>query len=103
MRKLMNPGTYPAEEEIRNARLARGLRALAATLIVGGIVIAALDNGIPSSRAKRGEAPVGQFNSDGRVAPRVGPAADVPAARTPDTREGGNGGGVPRALTTGVR
>jgi hypothetical protein len=40
MRHIRNPTT---PDELRTLRLARGLRAVAASVIIGGIVIAALD------------------------------------------------------------
>ena len=43
MQADFNRMSVRTDEEMRTARLARGLRALAVTMIVGGIVIAALD------------------------------------------------------------
>jgi hypothetical protein len=43
MQADFNRMSVRTDEELRTARLARGLRVVAATMIVGGIVIAALD------------------------------------------------------------
>ena len=43
MQADFNRMSVRTDEEMRTARLARGLRAVAVTMIVGGIVIAALD------------------------------------------------------------
>jgi hypothetical protein len=43
MQADFNRMSVRTDEEMRTARLARGLRAVAATMIVGGSVIAALD------------------------------------------------------------
>jgi hypothetical protein len=84
MRNQMNQSTYPSEEAMRNTRLARGLRAVAATLIIGGIVIAALDDGVSSSRVMPGDVPIGQTDSTGTAAPLVRPAAGAPTSRPAD-------------------
>ena len=81
MYSSMSQSTHPSEEAMRNTRLALGLRALAATVIVGGIVIAALDNGVPSNRAMPGGAPIGQVDLYGTAAPLVTPATEAPASR----------------------
>jgi hypothetical protein len=75
-----NRNSYPSEEEMRNTRLARGLRAVAATVIVGGIVIAAFDNGLSSSRVAPGDGPIGQAGANDAAAPLVSPAADAPTS-----------------------
>jgi hypothetical protein len=80
MRHQVNQSTYPSEEAMRNARLARGLRAVAATVIVGGIVIAAFDSGLPSSRVAPGDGPIGPAGASGTAAPIVSPAADAPTS-----------------------
>lgn len=69
---------HPSEDALQNTRLARGLRAIAATLIVGGIVIAALETGEPGSRAI-GNVPSGAVQPDG-AAP-LAPTLVSPAAR----------------------
>jgi hypothetical protein len=46
------------QEEVRNARLARGLRAVAATVIIGGIVIAAFETTVPERPASPAVLPV---------------------------------------------
>jgi hypothetical protein len=55
--------TQGPEDTIQSTRLARGLRAVAATLIVGGIVIAALETGEPVSRSVPGDTPFSQIRS----------------------------------------
>lgn len=47
MKADLNRMSLRTEEEMRNARLARGLRAVAATVIIGGIVIAAFETTVP--------------------------------------------------------
>lgn len=73
----MNPMTqqsFQSDEEVLNARLARGLRAVAASVIVGGIVIAALD----MTPQPSGSAPQdGIERSSSSAAPRVSPASDA--------------------------
>jgi hypothetical protein len=66
----------PSEDDIRNARLARGLRAVAATVIVGGIVIAALDTTAPVPRNAPRDS-IDQVDSTASGVPLVSPAADV--------------------------
>lgn len=84
MRSQTKRSNYPSEEEMRNTRLERGLRAVAATVIVGGIVIAGLDGGLSSSRVAPGVAPIGQVGATGTAAPLVSPAADAPTSRPSD-------------------
>jgi len=81
MRNQTNRSNYSSEEEMRNTRLARGLRAVAATVVVGGIVIAAFDSGLSSSGVTPGDAPVGQAGATGTAAPLISPAADAPTSR----------------------
>ena len=84
MRNQTNRSNYPSEEEMRNTRLARGLRAVAATVIVGGIVIAAFDSGLSSSRGSPGDAPIGQAGATGTAGPLGSPAPDAPTSRPSD-------------------
>jgi hypothetical protein len=61
------------DEQMLNARLARGLRAVAASVIVGGMVIAALDMAPqPSGSASGNEID----RSSSSAIPRVSPASD---------------------------
>ncbi len=65
--------SFRTNEEILNARLVRVLRAVAASVIVGGMVIAALDmapqpSGSPSADGIEG--------SSSSAVPRVGPASE---------------------------
>jgi hypothetical protein len=53
MRADFNRMSVRTDEELRTARLARGLRVVAATMIVGGIVIAALDTEPTTEREKQ--------------------------------------------------
>ncbi len=80
MRNRTNRSNDASEEEMRNTRLARGLRALAATVIVGGIVIAAFENGLSSSRVAPGGGPIGRAGATDTAAPLVSPAPDAPTA-----------------------
>lgn len=79
MRSKIEGSVHPSEDVIRNAQLACGLRALAATLIVGGIVIAALQTEGSSSGAMPIETPSGQVDPN-RAAGGVTPTG-VPPAR----------------------
>lgn len=80
MRNRTSRSNDPSEEEMRNTRLARGLRALAATVIVGGILIAALDNGMSSSRVAPGDGPIERAGATDTAAPLDSPVADAPTA-----------------------
>lgn len=91
MRNQTNRSNYPTEEEMRNTRLARGLRAVAATVIIGGIVIAAFDSGLSSSRVTPGDAPIGQAGATGTAAQLGSPAADAPTSRPADVDDPGLG------------
>jgi hypothetical protein len=73
-----------SEEEIRNARLARGLRAVAATVIVGGIVIAALETQAPQSHPVPSAGLVEENASGLPAVPAELPAA-APAAAPAET------------------
>ena len=44
MRSHSGSGSYESEQAMRNVWLVRGLRAVAAALVVGGIVLAAFDH-----------------------------------------------------------
>jgi hypothetical protein len=80
----------PSDDEIRNIRLARGLRAVAATMVVGGIVLAAFDTTHAPRNVPRdaSEAVVDYATGIPLVspAPDVAPAsgADDPALRRVD-------------------
>lgn len=63
------------EDEARYLRLARGMRAVAATLIVGGIVIAAIDMA-PSASLSSPDDAVGPADSQATGLPLVNPATD---------------------------
>lgn len=62
------------EDEARYLRLARGMRAVAATLIVGGIVIAAIT--APSASLSSPDDAVGPADSQATGLPLVNPATD---------------------------
>lgn len=81
------------DEELRNARMARGLRAVALSLVIGGIVLAALD----TTHAPRGEqrdaadAIVDTATGVPLVSPTSRPAGDEPALRQVDHAMEGHG------------
>lgn len=79
MNSSQSSAMQSSEDTLQNTRLARGLRAVAATLIVGGIVIAALETGEPVSRAVPGDIPSSQIQPGGATG-AAGPAAVSPAA-----------------------
>lgn len=58
MQADFNRMSLRSDEEMRNARLARGLRAVAATVIIGGIVIAAVETTAPERPASPAALPV---------------------------------------------
>lgn len=76
------------EEAMRNVRLARGLRAVAATLVVGGIVLAAVDmRDAPRSAPREAIEPASEYATGmPRVSPEALPAprADEPLLRQID-------------------
>jgi hypothetical protein len=80
MRNRMYQGTHPSEEAMRNTRLARGLRAVAATLIVGGIVIAAFDTAPTAGRSTPQGTGVDPVESDATGVPLVNPTRESPVS-----------------------
>jgi hypothetical protein len=58
MQADLNRMSLRTQEEVRNARLARGLRAVAATVIIGGIVMAAFETTVPERPASPAVLPV---------------------------------------------
>jgi len=74
MRSHSSSGSYESEQAMRYVWLARGLRAVAAALVVGGIVLAAFDGDVPSLRISPFEAPTGQ-RAPGTTAPNATPPA----------------------------
>lgn len=68
----------PSEEEMRNVRLARGLRAVAASVIVGGLVLVAIETMLPAGRSVAINAP--EIQAPARSLPLVTPAAARPDA-----------------------
>ena len=69
------------DEEMRNVRLARGLRAVAATVIIGGIVIAAFDTVPTTEREMSRDAIADPAGSSAIGVPRVSPELSAPASR----------------------
>jgi hypothetical protein len=91
MRSHSSRGTYESEEALRNVWLARGLRAVAAALVVGGIVLAAFDGDVPSIRISPFEAPTGH-RAPGTTAPNaITPASGAAGADEPDLNRVDNG------------
>lgn len=80
MRNPIGSSMHMAEDTLQSTRLARGLRAVAATLIVGGIVIAALETGGPESRTAPGDGASSAIQP-GAATGVVTPTAISPAAR----------------------
>jgi hypothetical protein len=70
-----------ADEDLRMVRLARGLRAVAATVIVGGIVIAAFDTAPPTERSTSRDATADPAGNSAISAPLVSPEPSTPASR----------------------
>lgn len=70
-----------SEEEVRNARLARGLRAVAASVIVGGLVVVIVETMVPTSRSVAINAPA--IPAPARAMPLATPAALPEAAPAP--------------------
>lgn len=72
----------PSDDEIRNIRLARGLRAVAATMVVGGIVLAAFDSPhAPRSVPRDASEAVVDYATG---IPLVSPASDITPAGSAD-------------------
>jgi hypothetical protein len=69
------------DEEMRTMRLARGLRAVAATVIVGGIVIAAFDTVPTAERELSRDAIADPAGSPAIGAPLFSAARSAPASR----------------------
>lgn len=67
-----------SEEEARNTRLARSLRAVVASVIVGGIAVIIVETMLPASRSVAVNAPA--ISAPARNAPLVTPAATLPDA-----------------------
>lgn len=84
MRSHSGSGSYESEEAMRNVWLARGLRAVAAALVVGGIVLAAFDGDVPPLRVSPFEAPTGQ-RAPGTTAPNATPRRPALPVRTSQT------------------
>ena len=74
MRNQIGKSGAPTEDEAKYLRLARGMRAVAATLIVGGIVIAAIT--APSASLSSPDDVVGPADSQATGLPLVNPATD---------------------------
>jgi len=72
----------PTDEEMRNLRLARGLRAVAATLVIGGIVLAALDTSHEAHSGRRDAADAIVDTATG--VPLMGPTDTSPATGRED-------------------
>lgn len=70
-----------ADEDLRMARLARGLRAVAATVIVGGIVIAAFDTAPPTERLTSRDAIAEPAGDSATGVPRISPERSAPSSR----------------------
>lgn len=72
-----------SEEEARNARLAYGLRAVAVSVVVGGLAIAVAESMMPA--IDHGAAPIMQAPARGiPLAPGATPPDAAPAAREAD-------------------
>jgi len=74
-----------SEEEMRNVRLARGLRAVAASVIVGGLLVIAVETMLPAGRSVAVNAPAMQIPE--HSLPLVAPAAQPGAAPATDTAD----------------
>lgn len=71
----------PSDDEIRYVRLARGMRAIAATFIVGGIVVAMFETAPPAPRARPTDATPEDARAYAFVEPHEAMAIAAPAAR----------------------
>lgn len=74
----------PSEEQMRNTRLARGLRAVAASVIVGGLAVVTFETMVPASRSVAANVPT--TTAPARGTPLVTPAATLPDV-TPAPRD----------------
>ena len=74
MRNQSRKSRDMTDDEAKYLRLARGMRAVAATLIVGGIVIAAIM--APSASLSSPDGAVGPVDSQATGLPLVNPATD---------------------------
>lgn len=83
MSNPVDSSMHTADDTLQNTRLARGLRAVAATLIVGGIVIAAMETGAPESRTAPGD------GASSVIQPGAATGVVTPAAISPDARPAG--------------
>jgi hypothetical protein len=69
-----------SDDEIRFVRLARGIRALAAALVVGGIVISIFETAPPAQRARPTDAAPEDARAYAFVEPHAAMAIAAPAA-----------------------
>ena len=70
-----------SDDEIRYVRLARGMRAIAAALVVGGIVIAIFETAPPAQRARPTDAAPEDARAYAFVEPYAAIAIAAPAAQ----------------------
>jgi hypothetical protein len=70
-----------ADEDLRMVRLARGLRAVAATVIVGGIVIAAFDTTPTTERLTSRDVIADPAEDSATSVPRISPERSAPSLR----------------------
>ena len=81
MRVDLSKPQLPSDDEIRHVRLARGMRAVAASLVVGGIVVATFETAPPTQRVR----PTNATPEDARVyavfEPHAAMATAAPAAQ----------------------
>ncbi len=70
-----------SDDEIRYVRLARGMRAIAAALVVGGIVVATFETAPPPQRVRPTDATPEDARAYAVVEPHAAMATAAPAAQ----------------------
>ncbi len=80
MRVHLSKFQPPTDDEIRYVRLARGLRAIAAALVVGGIVVAAFETAPPAQRVRPTDVTPEDARAYAVVEPHAPMATAAPAA-----------------------
>ena len=81
MRVQLSKFQPQSDDEMRYLRLARGLRAIAAALVVGGIVVATFETAPPAQRVRPTDATPEEARAYAVVEPHAAMATAAPAAQ----------------------
>ncbi len=82
MRIELRRSLPPSDDEIRYVRLARGLRAIAAALVVGGIVVATFEAAPPAQRVRPTDVTPEDARAYAFIEPHAAMATAAPAAQS---------------------